>query len=540
MATKQSARKRTASRSSVNPDQFSFETSNEPNADILLASLRSAGYNLESVVGDLIDNCIDAQSSSVVVNLAISPATGEWELEVGDDGFGMDEPVLDQMMRLGSRSDHDLDADLGAFGLGSDTAALAIGRNKHVVTCSEPSVYLSSMWDLDAIKEARKFVKHLDVAGKDEVALFTEAFERSGIEPPPTGTVVRITKGDRVGRKEVDAAARAVRKYVGQTYRRFLVPNGGLTIIVNGEAVDPFDPMMRDDPDTMVLLDDRVDFTWRDRRGETHTEKLGFLIVHLPDKGGAEANKDAGITIDGSGFYLMRNGREIVAGSTLRLFTRHNEYSRFRVELTFPATLDAQMGVTFLKSSSDIKPAQGLKDKIREVTAPYRRQSLQALTAARARTRTSRSRTTRPLSRSRPGRRSSASRRPRSRSASRGSRVPIGRAPTPRSRRARACRARRHSGRLPTRPGSRRSTWASTRPSTRGTWTAERSWWSGTPTTPRTSGSSSTTETTAGRSPRSTSWSGRSSPRSSATSTTTAPASWSGCAKTRRSTSASC
>jgi hypothetical protein len=40
-----------------------------------------------------------------------------------------------------------------------------------------------------------------------------------------------------------------------------------------------------------------------------------------------------------------------------------------------PASMDTQLGVTFLKSSVDIKPTQGLRDKIEQLTAPYRRQS---------------------------------------------------------------------------------------------------------------------------------------------------------------------
>src|SRR5262249_50793235 len=66
-----------------------------------------------------------------------------------------------------------------------------------------------------------------------------------------------------------------------------------------------------------------------------------------------------------------------VAGTTLRLFARHNEYSRFRVELGFPARMDSQLGVTFLKSSFEIRPNQSVRDKIDAITAPYRRQSQQ-------------------------------------------------------------------------------------------------------------------------------------------------------------------
>jgi Histidine kinase-, DNA gyrase B-, and HSP90-like ATPase len=357
-----------------NLEQLSFDRSNEPNADVLLPSLRSSGYSLETATGDIFDNSIDGDASEVGVNLAVDKKKEEWELEVVDNGVGMDEPVLDQMMRLGSRSDHDLDRDLGAFGLGSDTAALGIGRNKHVITSPEPGVYLSAMWDLDVIVAERKFVKHLDQATPEEVELYEAAYERASFAVPDTGTVVRITRCDRINRKDLNSAKGAVIKYIGQTYRRFLVPNGGLVACVNGDKVEPIDPMMRDHPETLVLLDDQAEFSWKADDGR-HSDTFGLFVVHLPDLGGKEANKDAGIRPDTSGYYVLRNGREIVAHTTLRQFTQHAEFARFRCEVTVPATMDPQLGVTFLKSSLEVKPTQGLSHKIEQLTAPYRRQS---------------------------------------------------------------------------------------------------------------------------------------------------------------------
>lgn len=372
--TPKTASKAASNGQTLSTDQLTFDRNNEPNADVLLPSLRASGYSLETATADIFDNSIDGEASEVGVNLAYDKKTEEWELEIADNGVGMDEPVLDQMMRLGSRSEHDLDRDLGAFGLGSDTAALGIGRNKHVITSPEPGVYLSAMWDLDVIVKQRKFVKHLDVATPEEVELFKAAFERSGFDAPETGTVVRITRCDRVGRKDLNSAKGAVSKYLGQVYRRFLIPNGGLVAHVNGEVVLPTDPMMRDHPDTLVLADEQAEFTWKDEDGK-HTDTIGVLVVHLPDLGGKEANDEAGIKPSTSGFYILRNGREIVAHTTLRQFTQHAEFARFRCEITVPATMDSQLGVTFLKSSVDVKPTQAWSHKIEQLTAPYRRQS---------------------------------------------------------------------------------------------------------------------------------------------------------------------
>lgn len=377
MATKPKARKAPASVDLIVPDpaQFEFGSSNEPNADILLESLRSAGYSLLAAVGDFVDNSIDAEASVIVINIGVDKSTDLWVLEIADDGFGMPEPVLDEMMRLGSRGVHDLDRDLGAFGLGSDTAALGIGRNKHVITSHKAGEELSSMWDLDVIRDERRFIKHLGVASKDEKALYRAAFVAGSLEPPAIGTVVRITKCDRVGWKYVKPAVDNVRRYLAQTYRRFIEPNGALTIIVNGEAVTPTDPLMRDHPNTLVMFNEPVEFQVTSPDGAKRTEVLSICAVHLPDLGGVEALQEAGITISNAGVYVQRNGREILSSATLGLFTRHSEYSRFRAEINVPGTLDAELGVSFLKSTGSLDPGQALKEKIKQIVVPYLNQS---------------------------------------------------------------------------------------------------------------------------------------------------------------------
>jgi hypothetical protein len=361
---------------------LAFDDLNEPNAEILMRSLRVSGYSLEATLEDHCDNSIDAGAKRIAVHLEHDKSGDEWTLYIADDGSGMDRVTLDQMMRLGSRVEHDLDSDLGAFGVGSDTATLAIARRKHVLT-KGPDGLLSAIWDVDVIEEKKKFVKHLSVASDEERSVFEAAFKRYGLRTPSTGTVVLIGKADRVDRTQVPAAARSVSRSFASTYRRFLKPNGGISIRVNGDMVEPTDPLMRSNPDTEILLEDSIPFTYRDQEGKKRSERFGIVVAHVPDLGGPEANKKAGITIDTSGFYVLRNNREIVPHTTLKLYRRHNEVIRFRAELAFPGTLDDQLGVTFLKSAVALNPSQALKDKIREASSPYRRQSQERVRSSR-------------------------------------------------------------------------------------------------------------------------------------------------------------
>jgi hypothetical protein len=352
--------------------EFAFTLENSPNPDILLPSIRQSGYTLETAVGDLVDNPLDASADIIVV--ALDQQENDWVLSVADNGTGMNLPTLDQMMRLGSRAAHDLTTDLGAFGLGSTTASLALGQRQHVITTYEPGRFASAATDLQETIAAKAFVKHLSDARPFELELFNQAFQRWHLDIPTTGTLVRVTKCDNIGRSYLKPAVDSVKKYIGQTYRYFLW--AGKRIYVNGELVQPEDPLERDHPDTFVFLDDAFDYIYpkgHPRAGDT--ERIGAILVQLPDWGGQEPNKRHGYFAERSGFYVMRNRREIVPHATFGMFMRHQALSRFRGELLFPATMDRDLGVSFLKSAWDIKPSQSLKDKLEQVVRPFVRQA---------------------------------------------------------------------------------------------------------------------------------------------------------------------
>lgn len=351
---------------------FAFNRDNPPNADILLPSLRQSGYTLETAIGDLADNPLDANADTIVITLA---KTGdEWSVSVADNGSGMDDGTLDQMLRLGSRVDHHLARDLGAFGLGSTTASLYLGRCLHVITSPTPGIVWSGATDLDITIAEQRFVKHQAAAQPAEISLFQDAFTQWGLPVPPTGTLVRITKGDNIGRVLLRPAVNAVKEYVGQTYRYFI--NAGKQFYVNGELVSAIDPLQRKNPETLILFEDSFTYEFpkgHERYGEAET--VGVILVQLPG-GDVATQEDRKYNQDNQGLYLLRNRREIVTASTFdpKLFHKHNDYNRFRGELLFSGTMDKDLGVTFQKSSLKEHPSQSLRDKVAEVVRPYIRQ----------------------------------------------------------------------------------------------------------------------------------------------------------------------
>lgn len=56
-----------------------------PEARLLLASLRSVGYNEETAIADIIDNCISAHANEIKIQF-------DWEnrrIVISDNGIGM-------------------------------------------------------------------------------------------------------------------------------------------------------------------------------------------------------------------------------------------------------------------------------------------------------------------------------------------------------------------------------------------------------------------------------------------------------------------
>ena len=351
---------------------FDFTTENVPNADVLLPGLRQSGYTIERAIGDLVDDPLDAGAETVVITL--DQAGDEWTLMIADDGRGMDRDTLDQMMRLGSRGERDYQNDLGTFGIGSSRASLALGRLQHVVT-SDGNGFWSAAADLDEALASKTFAKHLAEARPAEQELFRRAWQRWNLPTPRTGTLVRVSKCDTLGRVNSATAVDVLRRYLGQTYREWL--GGGTTFFVNGQPVEAIDPLERQNPATLVLFDEVVDYSYPKNHWRAgQTESIGVSLVQLPDQGSADLNRARGYTPERSGLYLLRNGREIVEHATLNLFPRQTAYNRFRGELRFPASMDSDLGLTFLKTAWEPRIAPALKEKLDQVLRPYLRQAV--------------------------------------------------------------------------------------------------------------------------------------------------------------------
>jgi hypothetical protein len=331
-----------------------FDTKNTPNAAKLMDSLRALGYDNYSAICDLIDNSLDAEARNVWIDIRGQAAAVS--IVIADDGCGMDSHVLDEALKLGSLTDRNSGADLGRYGMGLSTASLSIAKRTTVLSRSNGSV-LKSVTDIDEIKKRNEFCKYLGNASVDEGAAFDAILEKS------TGTLVELSKCDNLKNQNLSVFRNTLKGKIAEIYRYFL--RAGKNIFVNGELVAAKDPLMLEEG-AEVFSDESIDVALTNADGTEVNDKIRLRIVVLPDFG-ADGNKERKINLRGQGFYILRNNREIAAGQTLDLFTRHNDLNRLRAELFFPGTLDEFMGVNFTKQGVD--PHQSIRDKIEAQTA---------------------------------------------------------------------------------------------------------------------------------------------------------------------------
>jgi hypothetical protein len=313
---------------------------NPPNARRTIEALRELGYDSYASVLDLIDNCIDAQAASL--EITVSEEKGDIQIVIEDDGIGMDEETLGEALRLGSETQHET-GDLGKFGLGLVTASIGLSRRVEVYTREQDGQLLYGGFDLDEIVRQNRFSK------------WVQPLPGAELMDNAKGTRIRLSKTDRISNRNVTTFASTLRRQIGQVFRKFL--KAGLRIKVNGKPVEAIDPLMLADPDTKLILETEIDVA----DGVTAVIKA----VDLPDYGQA-GNRDRGIIAQNSGFYVLRNNRQIMEAQKFDFYKEHPDYTHFRAELLFDGSLDKYFHTDVKKMS--INPSQSFLDKLRQAT----------------------------------------------------------------------------------------------------------------------------------------------------------------------------
>ncbi len=320
-----------------------------PNAARTAESLRAVGYSTYSAIADIVDNSLDAQADKIAI--AVVKEGDKVRISVMDNGIGMDADTLTEALKLGSETEKH-SGDLGKYGMGLVTASWSIAKRLTVTTKSGKNS-LTGILDIDEIDRVNDWLADIDDANATQKRMLEQ------FSPGGTGTVIELTKCDRIHTTDTNALARKLNQDFGQIYRHYIA--AGKTIIVNGKTVNEIDPLELKNSKINLMLDETV---------ETKYGDLAIKVVGLPHGSEYEAEV-LKYNQANQGFYVVRNQREIAAAQRLDLLEKHNRYNRFRAEISFSDELDEVMGVNFAKQ--EVKPNQAITDVIERLVAPHLR-----------------------------------------------------------------------------------------------------------------------------------------------------------------------
>lgn len=316
-----------------------------PEAKLLLASLRSVGYNEETAIADIIDNSISAQAHKIKIVF-------DWEqkrIVISDDGFGMSEDDLIENMRIGSSDPNKIrsEDDLGRFGMGMKTAAFSLGKKLTIITKSGSSVSNAS-WDLDRIPEIGW---NLLIRDENEISEFSSQMGEQG-------TIVVIENLDRVldiadekkAQNKFYRVASKTEKHLALTFHRF-IEEEDLILELNGARIKAWNPFVVGNSATQELPEESI-------FSDSGCAEVTIQPYVLPHKT-KFASDDDYQTAGGpkgwnyhQGIYVYRNRRLIICGTWFDYIKKEPAYNLARIKIDITSASDEDWKIDIKKSTA--------------------------------------------------------------------------------------------------------------------------------------------------------------------------------------------
>lgn len=318
-----------------------------PEARLLLASLRSVGYNEETAIADIIDNCISAHANEINIQF-------DWKKQrivISDDGFGMSDKALIENMRIGSSDPCKIreDDDLGRFGMGMKTAAFSIGKKLTVITKSN-SIVSNASWDLDSIPEIGW---NLIIRDESEISEFTSQIDHQG-------TVIVIEKLDRVididdekkAKSKFYRIANRTEKHLALTFHRFIEENN-LILKLNNNIVKAWNPFILENsanqelPEESIFSEDGCAEVIIQPYVLPHKTKFASDVDYQAAGGPKGWNYHQGV-------YVYRNRRLIICGTWFDYIKKEPAYNLARIKIDITSASDEDWKIDIKKSTASL------------------------------------------------------------------------------------------------------------------------------------------------------------------------------------------
>jgi len=340
-------------------------------------TVRDHGITTIDSVNELIDNSFDASADNVYIHVGRDEKERLY-MAIEDDGSGIPVEKLKKSMSFGGRIQGRSDTT-GKFGWGLPASACCQSTRTEIYTKTKQSEnFYFNYLDIQELKDNKGILPDNREKSPPSNDYKLEISEESN-----SGTVVILKNLDRPQYKTVEVLEDKIKDNVARVHRKLL--SSGKDIHVNGEKVEFTDPLMLMDGfkgEEKVGRSEEYGEIEVIEFDDIYTEngekaQIKIKLAKLPLKslvGETDLKKKFKIDKGHQGFYLIRKGREIAGGHSLRLFRKHDTLNYFRGEIIFPPKLDEKFGIQTNKSrfSLDEDVREEIEDRVSKVIAQLR------------------------------------------------------------------------------------------------------------------------------------------------------------------------
>lgn len=349
---------------------------------------QDTGYKPYQALNDIIDNSLDADATKV--DIVIGHRKTKPFFTISDNGHGMDVDILAGAMVLGASSEElnsknkkCEDGSHGRFGTGLKTSIATFQSKSTIFSKIKDGKLYKVEYNIEEMVNNGGYNVPISLATDDEVDFFNEHTNNS-----QSGTVIKIYDIKKFNCTSITSQKATMISSIGQTFRRFICSKR-CSFTINGKIVYGTDPMSFMIP----LVDGKLTFKstllnsleldnllYTDSDGNEKRDGSAKLSVYkLPDTDRKLSEKSGFGSITKSGFYVLRNNREVMEADTLGIFGRNTELCRFRIEMDITSDIDSITLPNFLKTTlffSDyflnrIKPF--IKSEVNRFRVEYRK-----------------------------------------------------------------------------------------------------------------------------------------------------------------------
>jgi hypothetical protein len=324
-----------------------------------IRATRDAGYKtLSTAIAELVDNALQAGATTIhifVLEARDDNGARQISIAVLDDGHGMARSTLQGALQFGGTERFDDRSGFGRFGMGLPNSSVSQAPRVEVYSWLKQGRVFRVYLDIDEFVNRQR----RSIPGPVEASLPRWALRVAG----PTGTLVLWTRCDRLKERKASTIGKRLRGALARLYRHVLWR--GVHIVVNGEELQPIDPLLRTSDKInggSVPFGDPLILEVRSPLSEAaSTIEVRFteLPVELWHDLATETKRAIGLT-GGAGVSVVRYDREIDHGWYFMGEKRKENYDDWwRCEIRFAPELDELFGVT--NNKQGINPTPDLR-----------------------------------------------------------------------------------------------------------------------------------------------------------------------------------